>query len=75
MTTVRERTNGCERGGFTLVELLVVISIITLLVSMTNATLDYLRWTDGGAFAAIPEPATMAILGLGGLMLRRRRNR
>jgi len=41
----------------------------------TNFDLDYMRWTDGGAFAAIPEPATMAILGLGGLMLRRRRNR
>jgi hypothetical protein len=35
--------------------------------------LDYFRWTDAGAFAPVPEPATMGLLALGGLMLRRRR--
>ena len=42
--------------------------------SGVDADLDYLRYTDGGAFAA-PEPATMALFGVCGLMLRRLRRR
>ena len=34
--------------------------------------IDYIRWTDGGA-TVIPEPATMGLLALGGLLLRRRK--
>ena len=37
--------------------------------------LDYLRYTDGGALAPIPEPATLGLLALGGLLGLRRRKR
>lgn len=33
----------------------------------------YIRFQDYGNIAIVPEPATMFILGLGGLMLRRKR--
>jgi len=33
--------------------------------------IDYVRWTDAGAYA-VPEPATLGLLSLGGLFLRRR---
>ena len=35
--------------------------------------LDYARWTNEGAFAPIPEPTTIVLLAVGGLMLRKRR--
>ncbi len=38
-----------------------------------NFDIDYIRWTDAGAMAPIPEPATMALLGLGTLALLRKR--
>ena len=34
---------------------------------------DYIRYTTTGAFAPVPEPATMVMLALGGLMLRKRK--
>ena len=35
---------------------------------------DHLRWTTEGAFAPVPEPATMILLTIGGLMLRKKSN-
>ena len=37
------------------------------------AEIDYARWTTAGAFAPIPEPATMVLLTLGGLTVLRKR--
>ncbi len=37
--------------------------------------IDYIRYTNEGAFAPVPEPATLAILGLGMAFANRRRNR
>ena len=39
-----------------------------------NADVDYYRWTDG-AYAPIPEPATMGLLTLGGLVTLLRRKK
>lgn len=37
---------------------------------------DYIRWTSTGAFApVVPEPASLGLLGIGGLLLIRRRAR
>jgi len=36
---------------------------------------DYLRWDDTGAYAPIPEPGVLALLGVGGLLLSRVRGR
>ena len=41
--------------------------------SWTHGDVDYLRATDQGAFAPVPEPAAMALLALGGLLIRKRR--
>jgi MYXO-CTERM domain-containing protein len=35
---------------------------------------DYIQWTNDGAFAPVPEPAALSLLGLGALALRRRRD-
>ena len=37
--------------------------------------IDYIRWDTTGAYAPIPEPATMAILAVGGVVALVRRNR
>lgn len=40
-----------------------------------SASIDYIRWTTG-AYAPVPEPGSLSLLGLGGLlMLRRRKTR
>lgn len=36
---------------------------------------DYIRWDDTGAFAPIPEPASLALLGVGSLLLATARRR
>ncbi len=36
-----------------------------------QAEVDYYRWTEG-AYSPVPEPMTLALFGLGGLLLRKR---
>lgn len=36
---------------------------------------DYIRWTGDGAFEPVPEPATLAVLGIGGMLVLLRRRR
>src|SRR5690606_18603852 len=38
-----------------------------------TTTWDYVRWDTTGAYAPIPEPASLAALALGGVLLGRRR--
>lgn len=38
-----------------------------------DATIDYIRFDTTGAYAPVPEPGSLALLGLGGLALLRRR--
>jgi hypothetical protein len=41
----------------------------------SNMTMDYIRWSTAGAFAPVPEPTTMCLLGLGaiGALIRRKK--